>query len=133
MAVTANQIMTGSRDPHRLISVPVAASQHIYENTLVFLNAAGFAVTAIAAATFWGIAKHEVDNSSGAAGDLTAEVYQAGVFEIPMSGVADTDRGLACEGVDNFAVQVLAAAARVGTIVNAPRTGIAEIAIDVQV
>jgi len=133
VAVTENQIMTGARDFKSLRDVPVAASQHIYENTLVYLNAAGFAVVAVASATFWGIAKFEVDNSSGSAGDLIAEVFQKGSFEVPYSGVADTDRGVAAEGVDNFAVQELSSGPRVGTVMNAPRSGIAEVEIDVQV
>ena len=136
MAVTADQPSLGQRNPGHVMEVPLAANTILYENTIVFLNAAGFAVSAAASATFFGVLRPglgPLDNTGGAAGDLVAEVYQEGVFRFPMSGAADTDRGIAAEAVDNYAVQALSAGVRCGTVVNVPESGIAEVEIDVQV
>ena len=58
MAVTANQVIE-KREGRR--SYPVAASVHIYEGTLVFLTAAGYAtdVTATGVNGFVGVAVGE--------------------------------------------------------------------------
>lgn len=58
------------------IQLLVAASTVIYKGALVKINAAGYAApcAAEAGAVFVGTAMETVDNSSGAAGDLTIDV-----------------------------------------------------------
>lgn len=105
MAVTANQVIE-KREGRR--SYPVAASVHIYEGTLVFLTAAGYAtdVTATGVNGFVGVAVGEVDNSSGSAGDLTVEVWAEGEFVLQGTGFAQADVGSKVYAEDNFAVGV---------------------------
>lgn len=105
MAVTANQVIE-KREGRR--SYPVAASVHIYEGTLVFLTAAGYAtdVTATGVNGFVGVAVGEQDNSSGSAGDLTVEVWADGEFVLQGTGFAQADVGSKVYAEDNFTVGV---------------------------
>jgi hypothetical protein len=105
MAVTANQVIE-KREGRR--SYPVAASVHIYEGTLVFLTAAGYAtdVTATGVNGFVGVAVGEQDNSSGSAGDLTVEVWAEGEFVLQGTGFAQADVGSKVYAEDNYAVGV---------------------------
>ena len=105
MAVTANQVIE-KREGRR--SYPVAASVHIYEGTLVFLTAAGYAtdVTATGVNGFVGVAVGEQDNSSGSAGDLTVEVWAQGEFVLQGTGFAQADVGSKVYAEDNYTVGV---------------------------
>lgn len=113
MAATSNQIMR--RKDGRRASYPVAATTRIYEGTLVFVNAAGFAVdvTATGVNGFAGVAVREVDNSSGDAGDLSVEVYCDGDFELVGSGFAQADVHSVAYAEDNFAIGVSISSASV--------------------
>ena len=105
MAVTANQVIE-KREGRR--SYPVAASVHIYEGTLVFLTAAGYAtdVTATGVNGFVGVAVGEADNGSGSAGDLTVEVWAEGEFVLQGTGFAQADVGSKVYAEDNYTVGV---------------------------
>jgi hypothetical protein len=105
MAVTANQVIE-KREGRR--SYPVAASVHIYEGTLVFLTATGYAtdVTATGVNGFVGVAVGEADNSSGSAGDLTVEVWAEGEFVLQGTGFAQADVGSKVYAEDNYTVGV---------------------------
>lgn len=122
MAVTANQI-TRRQDGARR-SYPVAASTRIYEGTLVFINAAGYADddTATGVNAFAGVAVAEVDNSSGSNGDLTVEVYTDGDFQLVSSGLAQTDVGMPAYADDNYAVvnALGSTSVRIGSFVRIP-------------
>lgn len=133
MAVTANQTNKWRRDPHQLRAIGVAATKHIYEGTIVYLTAGGFATDVITSAIFWGIAKAEADNSSGADGDIDVEVWRGGTVQLPMTGAATANIGDEVEGVDNYEVQALAVGPRIGTVVGVPASGIAEVELDPQV
>lgn len=106
MAVTANQIIKKQDGSIRVY--PVAASTKIYQGTLVFLTAAGYADddSATGVNGFVGIAKEYVDNSSGSAGDLNVEVYTEGDFELVGSGFAQADVGSIVYAEDNFTIGV---------------------------
>ena len=56
-----------------LFAMPVAASTHVYQGSLVGLNTSGYLVKASADPTLRivGVSESDVDNSSGSAGDLT--------------------------------------------------------------
>ena len=119
MAVTANQI-TKRQDGARR-SYPVAASTNIYEGTLVFINASGYADddTATGVNGFAGIAVAQADNSSGSAGDKWVEVYTEGDFELTGSGFAQTDVGMPIYADDNYAcvLSLGSTSVRIGKIV----------------
>jgi hypothetical protein len=105
MAVTANQIIQ-KREGRR--SYPVAASVRIYEGTLVFLTATGYAtdVTASGVNGFLGVAVGEANNSSGSAGDITVEVWPEGEFILEGTGFAQSDVGSTVYAEDNYTVGV---------------------------
>jgi hypothetical protein len=105
MAVTANQIIQ-KREGRR--SYPVAASVRIYEGTLVFLTATGYAtdVTASGVNGFLGVAVGEANNSSGSAGDITVEVWPEGEFVLEGTGFAQSDVGSTVYAEDNYTVGV---------------------------
>lgn len=105
MAVTANQII--KKQDGCIRSYP-AAAVHIYEGTLVYLTAAGYAtdVTATGVNGFVGIARSEVDNSGGSVGDLNVEVWAEGDFELTLTGGAQAEVGSIVYGDDNYACVV---------------------------
>lgn len=109
MAVTANQ--TIARAAGCRGSGPVEESTHIYEGTLCFVNAAGYIDddTASGVNEFAGIAIEEYDNSSGADGDISAEFWQDGEFELTGSGFAQTSVGLEVYATDNYTLTLTAA------------------------
>jgi hypothetical protein len=120
MAVTTNQLIR--QQEGEKISYPVAASTHIYQGTLVFVTAAGYASdgTATGANRLAGIAISEIDNSSGAAGDLNVEVWaDEDVFELTGSGFVQADVGKVCYATDNYTITTTysASAVRVGVVV----------------
>lgn len=113
MAVTANQIVKKQEGCIR--SYPVAASTTIYQGTMVFLTATGYADddTATGVNGFVGIAKEYVDNSSGSAGDLNVEVYAEGDFQLVGSGFAQADVGSVVYAEDNYTIGVSISSASV--------------------
>lgn len=119
MAVTANQIVKRADGSRR--TYPVAASTTIYEGTLVFITAAGYADddTATGVNGFAGVAVAKADNSAGSAGDISVEVYTSGDFELTGTGFAQTDVGMPIYADDNYAcvLSLGATSVRVGKIV----------------
>lgn len=107
MAVTANQVIDVQDGTRR--SFPVAASTRIYQGTLVFLTAAGFADddTATGVNGFCGIAVNEADNTSGSAGDIQVEVYTEGDFVLTGAGTyTQANVGDVVYGDDNYVINV---------------------------
>ena len=119
MAVTANQIIKVQEGDRR--SYPVEESTRIYQGTLVYVNAAGYAcdVTATGVNAFVGIAVAEADNTSGADGAIEVEVYTEGDFELTGTFNSITDVGMPAYGDDNYAVVVAlgATSVRIGRVV----------------
>jgi len=95
-AATANAVIEG-RGEGGIVPFAVKASTHIYRNTAVGVDpTVGYARPATAGATpdiRCGIAREEVDNSSGASGAKKVEVYTEGEFLLTGSGLAQTDVG----------------------------------------
>lgn len=119
MAVTANQLIKKQDGCKR--SYPVEESTHIYQGTLVYVNAAGYAcdVTATGVNAFVGVAVAEADNSSGADGAIEIEVYTEGDFELTGTSLGQTDVGMPCYADDNYATVVAlgATSVRIGKVV----------------
>jgi len=92
-AVTANQVI--KRQHTERGTGPVYASTTIYEGTFCFVNSTGYVTgdTDSGASQFAGIAVNEYDNSSGSSGDIDAEWYSEGVFELEGSGFTQADVG----------------------------------------
>lgn len=104
MSVTANQLL--KRQDGCKESYPVAASTHIYQGTLVFVNATGYGDddSASGANRFVGVAIGEVDNSSGADGDLKVEVWTEGDFELTVTSMTQAKVGTDAYATDNYTV-----------------------------
>jgi hypothetical protein len=108
MAVTANQLI--KRQEGMKQSVPVLTAIHIFQGTMVFVTAAGFAtdVDALGANKFVGIAIGEADNTGGASGDIEVEVWEQGEFELVGSGFVQDDVGSVIYASDNFTITLTA-------------------------
>lgn len=108
MAVTANQLINRADGCKK--SYKVAASKHIYQGTLTYIDSSGYLtdVTGSGANEFAGVAIAECDNSSGSNGDLECEVWYHGEFTLPGTSLAQTNVGDKIYGVDNEAVSLTA-------------------------
>ena len=110
MAVTANQPVKAQNAGGRQ-ALPVDASVALYQGTLAFYERTSGSSEGYGTSTadsgnnnFAGIVVEEKDNSSGAAGALTAEVFTDGVFELEGSGFSQAIVGDAAYATDNFTV-----------------------------
>ena len=87
----------------------VAAAQKIFAGAMIMRNATGFLVKGSTAVGLVGVGRCEalVDNTGGAAGDMTAE-YAPGVFRFQNSAATDqitaADIGSVCYAVDDQTV-----------------------------
>lgn len=104
MSVTIDQPIR-RQDPDRA-GYPVAASTTLYGGTLVFLNLNGYADddTANGANKFGGVTVKRYDNSSGANGDIKAEVWHKGIFVLEGSGFSQADISKAVYATDNYTI-----------------------------
>lgn len=102
-AVTAG-IETPMR-PGDIVAQPVAATTKIYKGTFVQLSS-GYATSMTKAASliFCGVAMEDVDNSTGANGDLFVRCYRNGIHEFTLGSAAITDAGAAVYALDNATV-----------------------------
>lgn len=129
MAVTANQI-NKAQGARRRQRVPLAAEK-VYQGTFLYRNSSGYGTGTSGTNTFAGIVVETVDNSGGSAGDLACEVYQEGVFELPLGSAAITDLGALVYGTDNYTLTKTASTnPKIGRIVEWVSTGIVRVAID---
>lgn len=93
----------------KLMELPVAASTHIYQGTIVCLNLSGYLVPASAdpSLTVVGVAQEEADNSAGAAGALECPV-ERGAFYLTNSAttaaVSEADIGRIVFAVDDLTI-----------------------------
>lgn len=105
MAVTANQLIK-IRGGGRRREIKIGNGEHIYQGTLVYRAADGYASATEGNGPFAGIAVAEYDNSSGADGDIVGEVITEGSVELPFNAGNATQAilGDAAYGVDNYNV-----------------------------
>lgn len=108
MSKAANQVIV-SQQCGRL-KLPVAATTHLYEGCLSFVDASGNAVatTNSGANKLAGMNVEEVDNSGGSAGDKLIELLRE-VVQLEGSGFTDADVGKLAYVSDNFTVTLTAA------------------------
>lgn len=90
------------------INVPVKASTKIYKGSMVVVDSTGYAKPAATATSLivMGVAQADVDNSSGANGDLSVDV-EVGVYKFGNSGgdaVVQASVGSDCYLVDDQTV-----------------------------
>jgi hypothetical protein len=104
MAVTENQLIT--RQDGIKGSGPIAASTRLYQGSLAYFNAAGNVDDDVAAGVnfFAGVSIADYNNSSGSAGDVDAEFWTEGVFDLVGSGFTLGTVGSDIYGSDNYTV-----------------------------
>src|SRR3990167_8551147 len=107
-AVTANQLIT--RQAGCKGSGPAAAVR-LYAGTLAFWNASGYVDDDDAAGVnaFAGVNIEDRDNSGGSAGDLDAEFWTEGVFELVGTGFTQGTVGSDIYASDNYTVTTTSA------------------------
>lgn len=74
-------------------SLPVIATDIIYEGAAVGDNASGYARPLVAGDPFRGFALRKADNSAGAAGAVRVEVRSSGLVQLSIGSLAITDVG----------------------------------------
>lgn len=118
MAVTVGQVVA-KKDGNRL-GLPAAVAT-LYEGTLAFVNSSGYADsgTGTGQNRFAGIVVDECDNSGGAAGDLTVDLWRKGVFLLTGTGFSQASVGRDAYATDNFTITAAPSASgvKIGKIV----------------
>lgn len=73
-----------------ILSFPVYQSTHIYRNTMVVVNSAGWAIQGIdtAGCFFAGMSEEEIDNSAGTDGALSIRVRRRGIYKMTLATTA---------------------------------------------
>jgi len=101
-AVSANQVI--KRQGTERGTGPIYQSTTLYEGTFCFINSTGYVTgdTDSGASMFAGIAVEEYDNSAGSSGDLDAEWFAEGIFELTGSGFGQDDVGKEVFASNNY-------------------------------
>ncbi len=93
MALTANRELNRYVD-QELRSYSVAATEHIHKGAFVGVErTTGHVRNLQAGDLFAGIAYEEIDNTAGAAGELSVRVYTQGDFVLPITGMTQAQVG----------------------------------------
>ena len=131
MALTANRDLDHYID-QELRTFKVAGSTHIYKGALIGLNTSGYARPLVAGDPFVGIAYEEIDNSSGANGDLSVRVYTLGDFGHALAGASQAQVGDAVyASADDTLTFTAAGNSYVGVAVDVPSSGNIVLRLDV--
>lgn len=117
MAVTANQLISRAEGCKK--GYPIAASTHLYQGTLSFVNASGYLDddTASGVNAFAGVNIEEKDNSAGVDAALSTEVWRDGEFLLTGSGFTQASVGVPIYATDNYtitATKTTSGAVRIG-------------------
>lgn len=106
---------------------PVIAADIIYEGAAVGENGSGYARPLVAADPFLGFATHNVDNSTGAAGDKLVQVKRHGLVQLAISGLAITanDRPAVYASDDNTFTLTSASNSKIGWVSRWISSGVA--------
>lgn len=114
MAALTDNTKRATRE-RRLIKVPVAATSHIFSNSLVSFDADGYLIAAADTANtiFKGIATHEADNTNGADGAIECIVEFGILFKVCSTETETQD----CVGLLRYVVTDQEVAA-IGTTTN---------------
>jgi hypothetical protein len=123
MPLTANRDVDHYID-QELRSFQVAAGAHIHKGAFVGLTTGGFARPLAAGDAFVGIAYEEIDNTSGADGDVSVRTYTLGDFGHPLAGAAASNIGDAVyASADDTLTFTSAGNSYVGFAVDVPAAG----------
>lgn len=90
-AITSAKLLS-HKEPARVVSMKMD-NVKIWQGALLMLSATGYVTPLIPTLDlpFVGIASETVDNSAGADGDKSIDVYQSGLFGMAVTGAVVTD------------------------------------------
>jgi hypothetical protein len=112
-------------------SLPVIASDIIYEGAAVGDNGSGYARPLAAGDPFRGFCIENVDNSTGSAGDKRVKVKKQGEIVLPITSLAITDVGKPVYASDDDTFTLTASTnTHIGRVVRWIATGSGVIAFD---
>ncbi|MBF0270325.1 MAG: hypothetical protein HQL44_17225 [Alphaproteobacteria bacterium] len=127
-------LATDTRRPMELgdvNSLPVIASDIIYEGAAVGDNGSGYARPLVAGDPFRGFAESRADNASGSAGDVRVRVMDKGKIELSISGLAITDVGRPVFASDDATFTLVAATnTYIGKVIRYVSSGVGVVAFD---
>ena len=109
MAQTTNKnVILADNSKYNYETLPVSASQTIYQNQLVAVDSSGYARPASDAATqtFVGVAKSKADNSTGANAAAYVEVITNGLVLLATTGSTPIASNVYCNSDELVAVSV---------------------------
>ena len=105
-ALSVKSVQTAQRNTY-----PIKAGAHIFADCFVGMEAAsGYARALVAGDKCLGLATMEVDNTSGANGDLTIEVIHGEQVQMPVSAAVITSVGSQVYASDDQTAQLSSAA-----------------------
>ncbi|MDF3821979.1 hypothetical protein P3G55_18890 [Leptospira sp. 96542] len=111
--------------------LPVIAADIIYEGAAVGDNGSGYARPLVAGDPFLGFAVAKADNSAGAAGAINVEVRQKGRVQLPIGGLAITDKGKTVYASDDNAFTLTASTnSAIGRVIRYVSSGIGIVQFD---
>ena len=102
MATAKNELLE-ARCPGGELNGRVAAGKRLFANTICFFDAGGY-LTDTAGTPFAGIIKDEANNTDGADGDISQELYTEGVIYLEGAGFTQATVGQAIHATDNYTV-----------------------------
>ena len=111
-------------------SLPVIASDIIYQGAAVGDNGSGYARPLTSGDPFRGFAQAKADNSSGSAGDIDVLVIERGIMKLAISGVAITDVGKPVYATDDNTFVISGLGTKIGYVRRYVASGYAEVAFD---
>lgn len=111
-------------------SLPVIASDIIYQGAAVGDNGSGYARPLTSGDPFRGFAQAKADNSTGSAGDIDVLVIEKGKVKLAISGVAITDVGKPVYATDDNTFVLSGIGTKIGYVRRYVASGYAEVAYD---
>lgn len=125
MSLTANALNVYESTPNDLSSQPVAAAAVIYKGSAVSFTG-GYARKLTAGDVFGGFAEQKIDNTNGAAGDLSVPVRKKGVIQAAIAGavVTDINKAVYMSDENTFTYSSAASAVLIGRVIRFVSAGV---------
>jgi len=111
-------------------SLPVIASDIIYQGAAVGDNGSGYARPLQSGDPFRGFAIEKADNSAGSAGDINVQVKREGYVQLSVTSAAITDVGRPVYASDDATFNLTGIGTKVGRIVRFVSSGVAIVEFD---
>ena len=118
-------------------SIPVAATKVLPQGSLAFRDSNGYGTDVVATGSnpLVGVVEERADNTSGANGDVNAELFQEGKFVLPFTGASLTQADVykRAYATDNNTLTLTSSnASPVGTITRVDGAEVAQVQIEIE-